>query len=137
MRNNSGRMICRPRCRREPARQRHESGEYVLMRAHGQRKCAGIGAPLNEELVKSKIPAEGWRADLLVGPTTLRCVAHLRGVAPRARTCVRARTRMQARACCTLLKRRRPNRSRRWGGMHGTAWAVGRNKAAVPCSTVR
>ena len=46
------------------------------MRAHGQRKCAGIGAPLNEELVKSKIPAEGWRAgkapvpSLLVGPTT-------------------------------------------------------------------
>ena len=61
--------------RREPARQRHESGEYVLMRAHGQRKCAGIGAPSNEELVESKIPAEGWRAErapvpsLLVGPT--------------------------------------------------------------------
>ena len=63
MRDNSGRMICRPRCRREPARQRHESGEYVLMRAHGQRKCAGIGAPSNKELVESKIPAEGRRAD--------------------------------------------------------------------------
>ena len=51
--------------------------EYVLMQAHGQRKRAGIGAPSNEELVQSKTPAEGRRAEraeeptLLVGPTTL------------------------------------------------------------------
>ena len=43
---------------------------------------------------------------------------------------------MQARACGTLSKKRRPNRSQRWDGMQGAARAVGR-KAAVLCSAAR
>ena len=41
------------------------------MQAHGQRKRAGIGAPSNEELVQSKTPAEGRRAERAPEPSLL------------------------------------------------------------------
>ena len=79
MREESGRRTCRPRCRREPEPRARKGGEYVRIQDHGQRKCARIGAPRNEELVEPKIPAEGGRAEraeepsLLIGvPTPLR-----------------------------------------------------------------
>ena len=66
-------------CHREPEPRAGKGGEYVHMQAHGRRRRARIGAPFNEELVGSKAPAGGRRAEraeepsLLVGlPTPLR-----------------------------------------------------------------
>ena len=57
--------------------------------------------------------------------------------ASRAPACAHARTKMQARACCTLSTRRHPNRPQTWGGMQGAARAVGRKAAVARCSTAR
>jgi hypothetical protein len=65
--------------RREPEPRARKGGEYVDMQGRGQGRRARIGAPLNEQLVGSKAPAGGRRAEraeepsLLIGvPTPLR-----------------------------------------------------------------
>ena len=60
-----------PSRRSGACRQGHGSGEYVHMQAHGQGKRARIGTPWNEELVGSKIPAGGGRAERAEEPTLL------------------------------------------------------------------
>ena len=58
-------------CRREPAREAREGSEYVRMQAHGQQRHTRIGAPFNEQLVGSKVPAEGRRAERAPEPSLL------------------------------------------------------------------
>ena len=58
-------------CRREPEPRAGKGGEYVHMQAHGRRRRARIGAPFNEQLVGSKAPAGGRRAERAEEPSLL------------------------------------------------------------------
>ena len=61
---------CR-RADRVPAGQGHGGGQYVRMQGHGQGMRARFGTPSNEELVGSKTPAGGGRAERAEEPTLL------------------------------------------------------------------
>ena len=52
-------------------KQGHGSGQYVGMQGHGQGMRARFGTPCNEELVGSKKPAGGGRAERAEEPTLL------------------------------------------------------------------